>query len=369
MVVEKKITRFYWLDVLRGIAALIIVFWHWNHFVINNQIQIHSGQLYDVTLFPLYKVFRPFYGQGWRAVQLFFTLSGFIFFWLYRNKISDRTVSFLDYMKKRISRLYPLHILTLIVVIALQYLYYNSHGYNFIYHDYSLIAFLGNLSLTYQWFVPHSPDNVVFNGPSWSISVEMGLYLVFFLSCFLKLYKWYFSLFIVLIAFLLRGTHVEFLAQGVMSFYLGGIAFYAFQFLAYKTNTKIQSLFIWFSILSITVIISIYRFLMHIQLPFYFFEFVVFPLVIISTALLENKLGSGIGKKFSIIGDISFSCYLIHFPLQLAFVLVTEKLNLPNTIYYSPIVLALFFIILILLSIVSFKYFEKPIQNFLRRNW
>jgi peptidoglycan/LPS O-acetylase OafA/YrhL len=368
-VVHKKITRFYWLDVLRGVAALVIVFWHWNHFVFDNQVHADSAQLYDITLFPLYNVFRIFYGQGWRAVQLFFTLSGFIFFWLYRYKISQRSIGFVDYMKKRFSRIYPLHVLTLLLVIILQYLYYSNHGFNFIYHDYSLIAFLGSLTLTYQWFVPFSPENVVFNGPSWSISVEMGLYILFFLSCYFKLYKWYFTLAIVIISFFSRGTQIEFLAQGIMSFYMGGIAFYVFQFLANKTTSKIQTLFIYSSIGLLMVSVFIFRYLMHAQLPFYFFEFAGFPLAVIVTALLENKLGSGLGKKLSIVGDISFSCYLIHFPLQLAFILVTEKLKLPNTVYYSPLVLGLFFTILILLSILSFKFFEKPVQNLLRQKW
>ena len=217
--------------------------------------------------------------------------------------------------------------------------------------------------------MPLSPSNFVFNGPSWSISVEMGLYIMFFVCCFFKLYKWYFSLIIVLIAYFLRGTQVEFLAEGIMSFFMGGIAFYIYNFFVNKTNSKIQVAFICTSILLLISNIIIFRYVMHTQLPFYFFEFTGFPLAVIVIALLENKLGSGLGKRISIIGDISFSCYLIHFPLQLVFILITEKLKLPNTIYYSPLVLGLFFIILIVLSIISFNYFEKPMQNFIRRKW
>lgn len=369
ILIEKKNVRFYWLDVLRGLAALVIVFWHWNHFVFDNQIHDDSKQLYDITLFPLYKVFRAFYGQGWRSVQLFFTLSGFIFFWLYSNKIADHSVDFIDYIKKRISRIYPLHILTLFFVIILQLLYYNNHGYNFIYHDYSLIAFIGNLTLTYNWFVEFSPHNVVFNGPSWSISVEMGLYLFFFVTCILKLNKWYFCLIMVFFSCFMRGTQIEFLAQGLMSFYMGGIAFFVYDFLNNKTSNKIRFLFIYSSIILFISSLIVFRYLMHTQLPFYFFELAGFPLAIVSIALLESMLGSGLGKRLSIIGDISFSCYLIHFPLQLLFVLVTEKLNLPNSIYFSPVILFLFFAILISLSIVSYNYFEKPMQKILREKW
>ena len=368
MTVAKQNGRFYWLDVLRGLAALVIVFWHWNHFVFNNEIHTLSAQIYDVTLFPLYNVFRAFYGQGWRAVQLFFTLSGFIFFWLYGNEISKKSITFVDYMKRRVSRIYPLHILTLLLVIVLQIIYHSIHGYNFIYHNYSLNAFLGNLTLTYQWFVSSSPENIVFNGPSWSISVEMGLYVLFFLSCFYKLHKWYFPVIIVFISYFLRGTQIEFLAQGIMSFYMGGIAFYMYEYFT-KTSTKIQFVFIFSAALLLIANIIIFRYIMHAQLPFYFFELIGFPLAVTIIALLETKLGSGLGKKLSFIGDISFSCYLIHFPLQLCFLLVSEKLKLPNSIYYSPLVLCSFFAILILLSIISFNFFEKPVQNLLRRKW
>lgn len=72
-----KQDRFYSLDVARGIAALSVVFYHWQHFFLPyNQL----GKLLDIDKQPFYKYFFMFYLDGGYAVPLFFCISGFIFF-------------------------------------------------------------------------------------------------------------------------------------------------------------------------------------------------------------------------------------------------------------------------------------------------
>ncbi|GAB3906115.1 hypothetical protein GCM10028803_37980 [Larkinella knui] len=67
------------------------------------------------------------------------------------------------------------------------------------------------------------------------------------------------------------------------------------------------------------------------------------------------------------MGDISYSAYLLHFPLQLAFVLLVTKLEISSTVFESPVLLVLFFSVLITLSLASHRYFEIPVQKKLRR--
>jgi peptidoglycan/LPS O-acetylase OafA/YrhL len=359
-----NITRLYWLDILRGIAALSIVLWHWQHFFMLDSFEetLRKGTLIDRTQYPLYNYLRPFYGQGWRAVELFFTLSGFIFFWLYSEKINAGLVNVNKYLLLRISRLYPLHILTFLIVFAGQLWIKNLEGHYFIYTDYSFITAVKNLTLTYTWF----SSSFSFNGPSWSVSVEMFLYLIFFLLCYLKLNKWWYALLLICVGYYLKSTSLNQIGSGIMSFFIGGIVYYIFDFAINKLNKRFLSLL---AILTFTIIVIgsiVWKYLLHYQLPENFFEFFIFPAIVLSMALLESSLGPGIGKKISFIGDLSYSSYLIHFPLQLFFLITCHILNYQRDIFYEPITLLLFYVILIFLSFVSFHYYEKPVQNLLR---
>ena len=362
---DYNIKRFYWLDILRGVAALIVVFWHWQHFFFDGTFNDMMGKIIDKSHYPLYHIFRPFYGQGWRAVELFFTLSGFIFFWLYSSKISNKEVGFEKYLTLRISRLYPLHVLTLFVVIIAQYCLYHTKGYNFVYNDFSAGAFLANITLTFDWF----SSAITFNGPSWSLSVEMFLYLVFFLFCIIKFNRWWYALPMIFIGYLLRGTFLDSMGTGIMSFFAGGCIFYLFN---WQMNTWSKKWRIYFAIFSMPLIIIgsiIFRYIAKIELPAYFFELAIFPSIILTISLLEASLGYGIGKHLAFIGDISYSTYLWHFPLQIIFVLAVNFIGKTRAVFYSPVTLLLFFVVLITISILSYHYFEKPMQNYLRQKW
>ena len=70
--------RLYSLDALRGLAALGVVLWHWQHFFTKGM-----GLPYHAETLPFFGLLFPFYRFGWLAVFLFFSLSGFVFFWLY----------------------------------------------------------------------------------------------------------------------------------------------------------------------------------------------------------------------------------------------------------------------------------------------
>jgi len=102
--------QLYALDVSRGIAALAVVVWHWQHFAYKkgslSQEFIRESQ-------PLYDLLRLFYEKGGLGVQYFFLLSGFIFFWLYSAPIKNNQITAWEFGIHRFSRLYPLHFITL----------------------------------------------------------------------------------------------------------------------------------------------------------------------------------------------------------------------------------------------------------------
>ncbi|WP_432417327.1 acyltransferase family protein, partial [Escherichia coli] len=58
---------------------------------------------------PFYEFFSVFYHYGLYAVELFFMISGFIFFYLYADNIHSNKTSAKTFIVNRVSRLYPLY--------------------------------------------------------------------------------------------------------------------------------------------------------------------------------------------------------------------------------------------------------------------
>jgi len=162
------------LDGLRGIASLIIVILHyrnlndkWNEAIINTN--------------PFWDQLILVYKFGWIAVEFFFVLSGFIFFWKYGEMISEKAITLTNFAVLRLTRLYPLHVATLILTGFLQYLVWAKSNVTFIYGNNDFYHLILQLTfLNYGWVeVGHS-----FNAPAWSIALEMGMYFLFYAACF-----------------------------------------------------------------------------------------------------------------------------------------------------------------------------------------
>ena len=356
--------RLYWLDIIRGIASLSVVLWHWQHFFYDATLSTISMAEIDKSQYPLYSVLWPFYEQGSRAVELFFTLSGFIFFWLYGARITNRQVGFRNYMALRVSRLYPLHLLTLAVVIAGQVYIHYLRGWYFVYDDYSAGAFLANLTLTHRWF----SSSYTFNGPVWSVSIELLLYIIFFAFCFIRFKNWWQAAAFIAIGWGLRNTRLDSVGQGMMSFFAGGIASYLFAWLMHHADRQKRLLFSLALPVTIGVALAL-TYGANVSMPAYFYELLLFPLGITTIAVLEATVGPGPGRHFVFIGNISYSSYLWHFPLQLAFVIGAQFMALDRSIFTYPLMLAFFYIVLILVSLASYYGFEMPVQNYLRKKW
>jgi peptidoglycan/LPS O-acetylase OafA/YrhL len=205
--------RFFSLDVLRGFAALTVVFWHWQHFF------LFGGPVPPTTAQPLHGVFYLFYGAGWMAVDLFFSLSGFIFFWLYADAITDRRVSARDFFVLRMSRLYPLHLATLLAVALGQRVFLHlTKGY-FIFAFNDRYHFLLNLGMIQAWGFERYFS---FNAPEWSVSIEVALYLMFFVLCRLMRARLLPVAALSALGFLVVTRFNPLIGKGMGGFFVGG---------------------------------------------------------------------------------------------------------------------------------------------------
>lgn len=364
---HKALERFYSLDVLRGIAALSVVLWHWQHFFIGT-----NHGTFDVTRFPLYQWMSPLYMKGWLAVDLFFSLSGFVFYWLYSKRIADGSISPGKFALLRFSRLYPLHFATLLIVAGSQSWLMNAGGSYFIYQNNDSFHFLLNLFFASSWGLERGYS---FNGPIWSVSVEVLLYALFFVCSRIFPVRFIMLASISMVGFLVLQKYYQPIGRGIGSFFLGGCVFLAYQAIISSHRaavlTKLAGYLMigtWLVTIAVTVIgIDQIPFLWRIPKVQSLWPVVVlFPLTILSLSLIETRRGS-LGKRFSFIGDISYSSYLLHFPLQLLFSVVVARYSVNVSVYYSPWFMGLFFAVLIAISLGSFRYFEMPAQRFLRQ--
>jgi peptidoglycan/LPS O-acetylase OafA/YrhL len=65
-------------------------------------------------------------------------------------------------------------------------------------------------------------------------------------------------------------------------------------------------------------------------------------------------------------GNMTYSSYLLHFPIQLVMVLCFAVAHRPVPVY-SGALFAVYLLTTLLLSYFTFRYFEAPAQNFIRR--
>ncbi|MDC7677644.1 acyltransferase family protein [Asticcacaulis machinosus] len=364
--------RFYELDILRGVAALVVVAYHYVHFYYTDQFQ---PDLYvDV---PFFDLLRPIYQHGLWFVDLFFSISGYVFFWLYSEPIRSGAVSIKSFAVARIARLYPLHLVTLGVTVGLMLLFQALFGYDFVYQGNTLLNFVLNLFLIHQW-VPGAVQS--FNGPTWSISVELWMYGVFFMFCLWKGGR------LALGGMTLIGIIIHLISPDSMvgralpCFFLGGVAYACVQALTAKgMEVQIRGPGLGLA-LSGWVISYLFG---HegitgpvtgwVSAVFSkdVFVLVLVPLTLIVLGLWRGEMATKHLKPFVWLGDISYSTYLIHFPLQLLIMIGLNGLT-PATkaaVIASPAFFMAFFAVLIGVSIISYGQFEMKARLWLLRRF
>ena len=70
---------------------------------------------------------------------------------------------------------------------------------------------------------------------------------------------------------------------------------------------------------------------------------------------------------FKWIGSLSYTGYVLHFPLQLSFALLVVYGIGPTNFGYNPLAFLFFFAVLIPLAHFSYIYLEEPLQKLWRR--
>ena len=322
--------RLYNLDFSRGLAALCVVIFHWQSFFFE---QYELPATFDRTTQPLYQWLRPLYERGgYLAVSFFFILSGFVFFWLYHQNIRDRQCSFYQFAALRLARLYPLHAATLLLVLALQVVYFSRNNESFVYPYNDGYHFVLQTFFVSNWGFERGYS---FNAPIWSVSIEIGLYVLFFAFAFLRGNTAVKLVGIVLTTVLLMGLGLsDRWAPAILAFFMGGLTYECLvKYLQLRSKTL--DIIVVSTALALWLGISISDRVAQLLLTQGMHVLVLYPFTIVALVLMELEFPH-LGKRFAWIGDITYSSYLLHFPLQLGFVLCATKIGYDKSLFLSP---------------------------------
>jgi peptidoglycan/LPS O-acetylase OafA/YrhL len=344
------------LEALRFLTAVAILVFHYRHFsfVADRPVDLVPERL------PLYGLLRPFHDSGAFGVWVFWCISGFIFFWKYRDPIADGAIGGWKFFTLRFSRLYPLHLVTLMLVALLQAVYFNSRGCFFVYQDNDLPHFLTQFFMASEWGIVQGYS---FDGPIWSVSVEVLVYLLFFLML-RATRSWLLNVVIVVACLSVpslgaNGQVINCLAL----FYVGGLAAIVRQAVDASRFKRAAEAAAWFAVLVVMpiVVYTLRDQLDRFDLPL----FVGMTPILLFCLSREIKLPQVMQSAVVAAGNMTYSSYLLHFPIQLVIVLCFAAAGRPVPLY-SGALFAVYLLTTLLLSYVTFRFFEAPAQRLIR---
>lgn len=363
------------LGELRGIAALVVVFHHIELFKFSS----HVSSLFDTRL-------RGFVEHlGKNGVYLFFVLSGFLITYLLLVEVQKTgTINAAKFYTRRILRIWP--VFYLIVVVSFFLLPFVVSHIPVMANSFfgervaGLEFFFWQRLVLYVFFVPNLAlivyPPVAGAAQSWSVGVEEQFYLLW-----PQLIKWFkkkvlllligvilgkFSLYYLLrylngrldndvldvaISFL-KSFNIELMAIGGIGAYL----LFHGKLTRWYTLVSSKSRFVLCMIIFVALFLPI---------PIFGMGVLFLGLILMN---IQDESSVLRGNVLSFFGDISYGIYMYHPVVMFAVFSFADYVSGPqNLLYYNAIVYAGVPGFTILISYLSFRYFESAFLRWKER--
>lgn len=362
---EARVPEIVSLTSLRGIAALLVAIFHFTP-----QLQAY---------FPLSE-YTHLLDRGYIWVDFFFILSGFIMCYVYGDMFSESITkaNAKRFIILRLVRIYPLHFVTLMMFVAAEVAQLILSSYI----DLSMLTIFSDqtspFTLLTNVLLIHGlgiNETIGWNEPSWSISVEMALYLIFpFLAVSPLIRSRTGRIGMAVAAFVilsvidynydgLKATIDYGFFRGLGGFLLGMVVFRS-RTMMIMARTK------YLNAIQAALVIAVL-----VLLHFPTRDVLLIPLFVLligSVRTDEGWLGKTLkARPLYILGVLSYSIYMTHNLVGLAFnkrwVVVFPQLA---DFTQGPWMVAVFFAEIFLVLIFSwftYRYVERPARYYLRR--
>jgi peptidoglycan/LPS O-acetylase OafA/YrhL len=248
----------------------------------------------------------------------------------------------------RFSRLYPLHLITLVVVacqqVACLYLLdsFKIYQFNDVRH------FILNVFFIQSWGLDSGQS---FNGPTWSVSVEVAVYILYFLMIpLLKRTRLIGALTLLGIVGFTTEILIDVFFYECIGWFMAGVAIW----FATSNRSLIKSLF---GGVFVTAF-SIFSLGKHNFPPVF-----ILLTILLTSALLDRSNLPIHGKWLRRFGELTYSAFLWHVPIQLTIILITEQTSISNSIFETNLFLILYLALVYGVANVSFVYIESPLKR------
>jgi peptidoglycan/LPS O-acetylase OafA/YrhL len=284
------------------------------------------------------------------AVDVFFALSGFVL--CHTSYFGRRT--WREFAVGRIARLYPLHALTAIAVLAMA----PARGVGV-----TTFEVAQQLTLTHNVGLP--PNRFALNFPAWSISVEFWIALLFFALMSSRRWRWPWLLLIAVslpIAFpdLTQGEAQNVLGvanlgllRGIAAFSVGALAYLAYEHYGHRLSLPTA---VPYALLAALVgLLTLPSWSVPATLAFYGLMFTLL------VTLAANDGATILHSRALVwLGTVSYSVYMLHMPIYFALQLAVGDSVLRGA--GKPFVIAN----VLAAAYLSHRWVEVPCQRVIR---
>ena len=346
------------IDGLRAIAVLSVIFYH------------ARLNIFDYN----------FFNGGYFGVDIFFVISGYLITSIiYKELYFKKSFSFFAFYQRRIRRILPALLCVFIVTIPFAWIYILPN--RFIEYSESILYALGFSSNFYFYYsgLEYASENALLKPflHTWSLSIEEQFYIIFPIILYFSfkyLHKYTFIILVILfiISFLL--SYYGSINFASLNFYLlptrawellaGSLLAYIEINSGHRSKNKLLNIIFPFFGLFL-IIFSVYYFDDKIINPSFYTLVPVIGVMLIIWFSNSNDITTKIlsFKPLVGIGLISYSLYLIHYP-----VFAFARINLGKSPMWKDTVLThydkieLIFLIIIL-STISYLFVERPFRN------
>jgi peptidoglycan/LPS O-acetylase OafA/YrhL len=347
--------RLEYLDALRGIAALMVAYFHYSRYFLQEGI-VTSGFEYQLFFF-----FNNYVDLGKVGVIIFFAISGIV---IPYSLVKGGEHPVKRFVVSRFARLYPIYWLS-IPLGFFAYWFLDDK-------EITITTFLINFTMLQQFFLV---ENVM--GLYWTLQIELIFY---FLCVILYVFNWldvskklfYTAATFVFLALVASWFRFQFQIKIPVALFLAlAFMFFGSIWRDYLINRNENSKF--YSFMLLVIIIAAMPFISFLaynqDLGFgetwyrYLLSYYTAIILLVFFTLFVKIRGS----FFVWLGRISYSVYLFHGVVFVVFMHFIGSELILNVTLSAHFYIGISMVVTLLFSNITYNYVEKPMINFGRK--